>query len=161
KRHCVAWLPELREPAWDGRDPEGGRRATLRLLAQGPAWIFRGVLGADGFVGRPDLLKRVERPSALGAFGYVPATLKRRSSSVEPGDIHELQVHAMLLEPILGHLPASGWMYRPDGSASEIDLRATWPRFSMLIADLERVRRGELLTEGYRWSGCRRCPWQA
>jgi uncharacterized protein len=116
KRHCVAWLPELREPAWDGRDPKQGQRETLRLLAQGPAWIFRGVLAAEGFVARPDLLKRVERPSALGAFSYVPASLKRRSIPVQPGDVYELQLQAMLLEPILGRRPASGWIYRPDGS---------------------------------------------
>jgi len=159
KRHCVAWLPDLREPAWDGRDPEAGRRGTLELLAQGPAWIFRGVLADRGFLSRPDLLKRIERSSALGSFSYVPASVKRRSSPVEPGDVHELQLHAMLLEPLLHHVPESGWIYRPDGSADELDLRATWPRFGTLISDLERIRRGELLTEGYRCSGCRRCPW--
>jgi uncharacterized protein len=160
KRHCVTWLADLREPAWDGRNAAAGRRETVRLLQQGPAWIFRGVLGAPGMLARPDLLKRIERPSALGGFSYVPATVKRHSSAVEPGDVHELQFHALLLEPLLGQRPSSGWIYRPDGSAEEIDLRATWPRFETLLADLERIRRGELRTEGYRWSGCRRCPWK-
>jgi uncharacterized protein len=160
KRHCVAWLADLREPAWDGRDAELGRRETARLMAQGPAWIFRGVLSADGMLGRPDLLKRIARSSALGSFSYVPAAVKRHSSPVEPGDVHELQFQAYLLEPLLQQRPCSGWIYRPDGSAEEIDLLATWPRFETLMADLERIRRGELRTEGTRWSGCRRCPWK-
>jgi uncharacterized protein len=159
KRHCVAWLRDLEEPAWNGRDPEQGRRETLELLRRGPAWIFRGVLADRGFVARPDLLKRVGHPSALGSFSYVPASVQRRSGPVEPGDLHELQLHAMLLEPLLGRRPTVGWIYRPDGSATEVDLDATWPRFATLVADLQRIRRGELFTEGYRWSGCRRCPW--
>ncbi|HVE38677.1 MAG TPA: TM0106 family RecB-like putative nuclease [Planctomycetota bacterium] len=160
KRHCVSWLPDLREPAWDGRDPAAGGRETARLMAQGPAWIFRGILAAEGMLGRPDLLRRMERPSALGAFSYVPAALKRRSTPVESSDVRELQFHALLLEPLLGERPSSGWVYRPDGSAEEIDLRATRPAFETLIADLERIRRGDLRTEGYRWTGCRRCPWR-
>src|SRR6516225_4058727 len=57
KRHCVSWLTDLREPAWDGRNVDAGRRETARLLGQGPEWIFRGVLASEGKLGRPDLLK--------------------------------------------------------------------------------------------------------
>ena len=161
KRHCVAWLEDLREPAWDGRDRDAGARETIRLMTEGPAWIFGAPLAAEGTFARPDLLKRIDRASALGPFSYVPAAIKQRASRVEPGDVHELQFHALLLEPILHQVPTSGWIYRPDGSSEEIDLRVRWPRFETLLADLSRIRRGELLTEGYRWSGCRHCPWTA
>jgi uncharacterized protein len=160
KSHCVSWLPDLREPAWDGRDARSGARETARLLAQGPAWIFRGVLAREGMLARPDLLKRIERPSTLGPFSYLPAALKRHSSALESRDVHELHFQALLLEPLLGERPASAWIYRPDGSAEEIDLAGSRPAFETLMGDLERIRRGELRTEGYRWSGCRRCPWK-
>lgn len=159
KRQCVAWLPDVREPAWNGRDVLQGHRETVRLLEQGPAWIFGGVLAADGLEGRPDLLKRVAGRSRLGPFTYVPARIAPSARRAGSGDLHELQLHALLLEPLLGVLPASGWIYRPDGLSMEVDLRSSWPSFATLLEDLRRIARGDLLTEGYRCSGCRRCPW--
>jgi predicted RecB family nuclease len=158
KRHCVTWLADVREPAWDGG--EEGRLDTLRLLAAGPAWIFRGILTRDGMTGRPDLLQRVDGRSTLGPFSYAPAKVKLRSGPPTTSDLHELQFHALLLEPILGQLPKQGWIYGPDGAATEIDLRTGWDSFATLIDDLHRIGRGKLLTEGYRCAGCRRCPWR-
>ena len=156
-RHCVAWLPDVQEPAWSDR--EEGRLETLRLLAAGPAWIHRGLLVRDGMTGRPDLLQRVEGCSALGPFSYVPAQVKHRAGPVETADLRELQFHAFLLEPALGRLPTQGWLYGPDGRATELDLRASWGSFLTLIEDLLRIGRGELFTEGYRCAACRHCPW--
>lgn len=159
KRQCVAWLEDVQEPAWNGRDAIAGHRDTVRLMERGHAWILGGVLAADGLEGRPDLLKRVEGRSRLGPFTYVPARIAPSARGAAAGDVHELQFHALLLEPHLGVLPASGWIYRPDGLSMEVDLRSSWPSFSTLLDDLRRIARGELLTEGYRCSGCRRCPW--
>lgn len=158
KRHCVAWLADVREPAWDGG--EEGRLDTLNLLASGTAWIYRGVLVRDGMTGRPDLLQRVEGRSALGPFTYAPAKVNLRPGPPTTADLRELQFHALLLEPVLGRLPTQGWIYRPDGDATEIDLRTSWGSFTTLIDDLRRIGRGELMTEGYRCAGCRRCPWR-
>src|SRR5262245_39097502 len=77
KRQCVAWLSDLREPVWDGRNVEVGRRETQKLMEQGHGWIYGGVLADREFIGRPDLLKRVDHPSTLGSFSYAPARLKR------------------------------------------------------------------------------------
>ncbi len=159
KRQCVAWLSDLREPAWNGRDVETGCRETLKLMERGHAWIYGGVLAGSDAVGRPDLLKRVDAPSSLGPFSYAPAKLKRTSCLLETSDLRALQLQALLLEPILGHLPAQGWLYRPDGLSVEIDLKESWPSFATTLQDLRRIARGEIMTEGYRCSGCRRCPW--
>src|SRR5262245_41739713 len=150
KRHCIAWLPDVREPAWDGG--ENGRLDTLKLLAAGHAWIFRGVLKRDDLEGRPDLLQRVDGRSALGPFSYVPAKVKHRTGRPGTADLRELRLHALLLEPALGRLPTQGWVYGSDGSATELDLRTAWGSFTTLIDDLRRIGRGELLTEGYRCS---------
>lgn len=152
QRHCLVWLPELREP---GSDP----RETRKLLAEGHAWIYRAALAGDGLEGRPDLLRRVEGRSALGDFSYVPAKLKRRSGRAETADLRELQFHALLLEPLLGRLPTEGWIYGPDGGAVEVDLRRSWGSFLTLLEDLRRVARGDLLTDGYRSAACRGCGW--
>jgi predicted RecB family nuclease len=159
KRQCVAWLSDLREPVWDGRTVETGRHETLKLMEKGPAWIYGGVLADAEFVGRPDLLKRVERPSAVGPFSYAPAMLKQNSCRLETADVRALQLQALLLEPILGHLPSEGWLYRPDGLSMEVDLKETWPSFLTTLEDFRRIARGEILTEGYRCSECPRCPW--
>jgi predicted RecB family nuclease len=151
QRQCIAWLPDVQEPVGTGE--------TLKLLSAGHAWIYRGMLARDGMTGRPDLLQRVERRSALGSFEYVPAKVKRRAGPVETADLRELQMHALLLEPVLGRLPTQGWIYEPDGRALELDLRTSWGSFATLIEDLRRIGRGELLTEGYRCAACRRCPW--
>jgi predicted RecB family nuclease len=157
KRHCVAWLSDVQEPAWS--DGEEGRLETLKLLASGPAWIYRGLLVREEMTGRPDLLQRVEERSALGPFSYAPAKLSRRIGPPSRADLRELQFHALLLEPTLGRLPTRAWIYGPDGAATEIDLRTSWGSFASLIEDLRRIRRGELMTEGYRCPPCRRCPW--
>jgi uncharacterized protein len=159
KRQCVAWLSDLREPIWDGRNVEVGRRETQKLMEQGHAWIYGGVLADKEFVGRPDLLKRVDQPSSLGPFGYAPARLKRSSCRLEAADLRALQLQALLLVPILGHLPSEGWLYRPDGLSVEVDLQETWASFLTTLEDFRRIARGEILTEGYRCSGCRQCPW--
>jgi predicted RecB family nuclease len=157
KRHCLSWLPDVREPSWGSGDE--GRLDTIQLLEDGHAWIYRGVLARDGMTGRPDLLQRVEGRSALGPFSYVPAKVKSRTGPPETADLRELQFHALLLEPLLGKLPTQGWIYGPDGRSTELDLRTAWGSFTTLVEDLLRIRRGELMTEGYRCPACRRCPW--
>lgn len=159
KRHCLTWLPDVREPSWDAG--EEGRLETLQLLKAGHAWIYRGLLERDGMTARPDLLQRVEGRSALGPFSYVPAKVNLRAGPPETADLRELQFHALLLEPLLGRLPTQGWIYGSDGRSSELDLQTAWGTFATLVEDLRRIRRGEMMTEGYRCSACRRCPWTA
>src|SRR5688572_26136552 len=70
EQHYVTWLRgeglqvlDLAEHA----EPEAGTREAMR---QGVAVLYQAVLTGDGWRGHADILRRVERPSRLGAWSY-------------------------------------------------------------------------------------------
>jgi predicted RecB family nuclease len=159
RRRLVEWLPDLAEPSWDGLNVAAAFGKTRELMTAGRSWIYRGVLKREGMWGQPDLLRRVEGRSALGAYSYAPLKLKDRPGPATKRDLFELRIHALLLEPILAKRPRRGWIYLGPGQMTEVDLTKPSPEFDTLLSDLERIRRGEIVTEGCRVRDCAACPW--
>lgn len=160
-RRRVQWLTDLVEPIWDGEDPEAGVRTTLQLMGKGHAYVFRGHLAREGMRGRPDLLRRAEGASALGDFTYLPVLIRDEGDRVEKRDVYELLCLAHLLEGALGARPGRGEVWLPRGRVAPVELSPSSADFDALLADMDRVRRGEVVTEGYRCGECARCPWAA
>jgi uncharacterized protein len=159
RARAVRWIPDLAEPAWDGRDWEAGFRETHRLMREGRAWIGGGVLIGKGLRGQADLLRRVAGRSRLGIHSYVPVKLKEWPVRVEKRDVYELRTLGSLLQPVLGRPPRRGWIGLGPGRLVEIDLSSAGRGFELLLSDMRRIRNGEIATEGRRHAECARCPW--
>jgi predicted RecB family nuclease len=81
----------------EGRDVSDGAVAdTLAAMRQGTAVIVQAALLHRGWGGRADILRRVEKPSAMGAWSYEPTDTKL-ASETKAGTVLQLCVYADLL----------------------------------------------------------------
>src|SRR5512144_1826700 len=78
--------------------------ATVDAMRSGVDVIYQGFLFDGSWLGYPDFLCRVERPSALGTWSYevVDAKLAREAKA---GALLQVLVYADLLERVQGHPP--------------------------------------------------------
>jgi predicted RecB family nuclease len=102
------------DPSRDGAAPglDGtrlGAQQTVDAMQAGAEVIYQGVL-FDGvrWRGHSDFLRRVERPSALGAFGYEVADTKL-ARRVKPYFLLQLCFYSELVEAVQGVAPE--WMH--------------------------------------------------
>jgi len=80
ERHEKAYIDTLRaegltvvdltRPKDAGVMPAEALARTMAILRQGPNVVVQAAVGADGWFGYADVLRRVERPSALGGWSY-------------------------------------------------------------------------------------------
>ncbi len=96
---------------------------TLSAMQRGEPLIYQGVLVKEGWVGRPDFLLRVERPSSLGKHGYEPVDAKLARSE-KARAILQLCVYAELLEHVQGATPEHLWLALGSTTIEPIALRS-------------------------------------
>jgi uncharacterized protein len=108
--HEKAYLEHLRA---GGRDverfehpelTEAGAQATLGAMRRGVGAIAQAPLVRGRWRGIADVLLRVEAPSALGAWSYLPADTKL-AVETRGGTLLQLCVYAEILEGLQGRLP--------------------------------------------------------
>jgi len=130
------------EEVEDTRDPEKDSEVTLELMSQGVSMIYQGTITHDEWTGRPDLLKKVEGESALGAWYYVPVDIK---SAHNVSKYHRLQLmfYAVILEQLQGRFPSRGYIINKDGDEHEVMLGEYITEFHSFAEELERIRAGE------------------
>jgi len=90
-------------------EEEEGRRALERTLAAmfaGDPVIAQATLAVGRWLGRADVLLRVERPSGLGAWSYEPLDTKL-ARETKAGSILQLCLYAELLGEMQGVVPES------------------------------------------------------
>ncbi|MCW5715749.1 MAG: TM0106 family RecB-like putative nuclease [Bauldia sp.] len=78
--------------------------ATLEAMQRGVDVIVQASLRHGSWVGRPDLLQRVEVPSALGAWSY-EATDTKLTRETKGGTILQLSLYSDLLAAAQGSVP--------------------------------------------------------
>ena len=83
---------------------EDRARMTIEAMKSGVAYIVQAALLHEQWHGFADLLKRVERPSALGTFSYEAVDIKL-SKHPEPSHIIQLCVYSDLLGQCQGVRP--------------------------------------------------------
>ena len=143
---------------------------TKRLMAAGTPLIYHAYMEAGDLRGEPDLLEKVEKvehPSKLGAFAYIPTDIK--ASSVydkkrhpEPKEkfLLQLSAYAELLEHVQGWWPDTGKIIDAEGTANVLDLAGYRDRYREQRARLTRIRSNEETTVP-GWKGeCGNCQWQ-
>ncbi|MEB3167172.1 MAG: TM0106 family RecB-like putative nuclease [Synechococcaceae cyanobacterium] len=101
-----------------GRQEQADYDATLEAMRSGAAYIWQASLRNAEMRGSADLLERIERPSALGEWSYMPIECKL-SSHPRPIYLVQACAYCELLEPILGHRPEHFRLYLGGGRFEE------------------------------------------
>ncbi|MBW1897328.1 MAG: TM0106 family RecB-like putative nuclease, partial [Deltaproteobacteria bacterium] len=158
ERKCVSSLEDVVEPDWDEKAYEAGFESTVALMKAGHPWICQGVLLNESGVGLPDLLKKTAGSSSLGDHTYIPVDVKGHKA-VTKKDRYQLLGYAYLLESILGYRPSEGGIWLNTGEIAEVDLGRDVEDVEALLCEMEKIREGELVTEGYRCGQCNTCEW--
>lgn len=100
-------------------------QSTLNLMKKGEPLIYQGALQAeiDGvtYLGRPDILKKVEGESKLGNWSYIPVDIKS-SSSIKPLQRYQLIIYGWILDVLLKTKTLSGEIINIEGHHLSVDL---------------------------------------
>ena len=88
--------------------------ATQEAMASGADYIHQASLCNSEMCGRADLLKRVEKPSLLGEWSYIPVECKLASKPKTTFLIQAL-AYCELLSPLLGECPDQFELYLGGG----------------------------------------------
>lgn len=145
-------------PEYPDRDWEAGARATLEWMRKGASWIHQGVLLADGRLGVPDLLRKVDGASALGAHHYEVIDVK--SSGRARGD-QALQVmfYTRILAETQDRMPEHGGIVLKTG---ELRTFAT-ADYRAVAEDVERrvlaLQREPDSVRPFWQRSCESCHW--
>lgn len=89
-----------------------GAEALRRAMANRADVIVQAPLVVDGWAGRADILRRVQRPSTLGDWSYEPADTKL-AAETKGGTILQLCVYAEMLETLQGLPPEHFYVVTP------------------------------------------------
>jgi predicted RecB family nuclease len=83
-------------------------RATLAAMQRGDDVIVQGALAEDEWFGKPDILRRVSRPSVFGDWSYEVADTKL-SRETKAGTLLQLSLYSQMLEAAQAQAPE--WMH--------------------------------------------------
>ncbi|MDA7437485.1 TM0106 family RecB-like putative nuclease [Synechococcus sp. AH-601-P06] len=104
--HRIARLP--------GKQTEDDYTATKEAMAEGFAFIHQASLCQGGMRGSADLLRRIEQPSALGSWSYIPIECKL-ASKPKTTFLVQASAYCELLTPLLGYRPDQFELYLGGG----------------------------------------------
>jgi len=119
-RHEAAYLEHLGKQGltvenlghFDHKDEKRLLAETLALMERGAEVIAQGALRDGGWFGRPDVLRRVEKPSARWAWSYEVADTKL-ARETKATTILQLSLYSELLGKIQGTTPEFLWVVPP------------------------------------------------
>ena len=164
-------LPEVHEGLLKARgeyeavrdeDTDDAFQRTVALMQSGAQTIYGAVFVDGHWVGRPDVLERVEGQSDLGRWYYVAIDIKRLHTQKSVRDEHKLQgaFYAELLERVQGVRPTSGYIMTPDGTVMRYDLEAFEVEYRLTLKRIEAILAGEE-PEHALTTGCKASPFFA
>lgn len=166
--HESAYLEQLRaqglrvvELKNDG-NPTELAKLTEETMRAGPDVIFQATFLSGRLLGRADFLKRVERPSKLGAFGYeVQDTKLARSAKAK--FVVQLCFYSDLLAKVQGEEPHSMHLVLGDGTEQSFRV-ANYSRYFRQVRDqfLKFIegKAAAAATYPQRCAYCQYCPWR-
>lgn len=138
-------------------DQEEAYAQTLAYMKDGHQAIVGAVLMDRHWIGRPDILERVEGKSVFGSYYYVACDTKHTS---EPLDVHKLQgcFYAELLYRIQGVKPVQGYIITHKKESLSYDIASYEDRFRLTLEEIEKILAGKI-PEHFLSSGCKSSPW--
>ncbi len=114
---------------------------TQRQMQLGAKLIYQGALAHGSWIGRPDLLVRIDAPSRFGNWMYVPLDIKS-SHDLEKYQRMQLCFYAALLEIVQGAYPTKAGIVNADGQEIWFTPSEHIAEFELITAELEEIRAG-------------------
>lgn len=117
-QHEKAYLDHLKKSGFEYVSIEGieisdaSVKATCEAMNSGVPIIVQAALRSENFVGRADILKRIEKPSKFGSWSYEIIDTKL-SRDTKGGSILQLCLYADLLAEIQGFPPEHIYIVAP------------------------------------------------
>ena len=142
----------------EDRDFEAAARATAEAIRTGAEYIYQAVFLADGWRGLADFLERVERPSALGPFGYQVLDTKLAR---HPQPEHALQLcfYSSALGRIQGVEPEFAAVVLGTRERVAVRLRDVSAYYRRLVKRFESAVAGRGSTSPYPCEFCSSCDF--
>jgi predicted RecB family nuclease len=97
----------------DVKEREAASARTLDAMRAGVDVIVQGALSDGRWYGRPDVMRRIEKPSGLGAWSYEIADTKL-ARETRAGTILQLGLYSEMLSVAQGKLPERFYVVTPD-----------------------------------------------
>ena len=150
-----------------GEDPAEHLRKTLEEMHKGTDIIVQGALSEGHWFGRPDIMLRIEVPSALGSWSYEISDTKL-ARETKAGTILQLGLYSEMLAAAQGARPERFYVVTPDPIAPVSPYRVNdyaaylrWVRAQML-ATVSRPH-AEIAADNYPdpVDHCEICHWQS
>ncbi|MCK5941639.1 MAG: TM0106 family RecB-like putative nuclease [Planctomycetes bacterium] len=143
-------------PSYPERDFDAGAAATERLLRDGVALVHQAVLRAEDRLGLPDLLRKVDGDSELGAHHY--EVLDVKTSGRTRGDqILQVVFYTRLLAELQGRMPTHGAIILKDGREERFEVRDYLAACDEVVDELRRLREQPERSRPFFQLGCSSC----
>lgn len=137
--------------------------ATHKAMESGADIIVQGALRSGTWVGRPDILRRIDKPSAQWAWSYEALDTKL-AREARAGAVLQLCLYSELLEGIQGVAPDYAWVVMPGEPFTEQAFRlAEFAAYYRRVKDLLLRRLTTAPAETYPEpvEYCEVCRWFA
>lgn len=157
REHELLLLKDRTVAEVDSDDLDEAALQTLELMKKGEGTIYKGVLIHEEWVGRPDILERVEGKSRFGDWYYVACDIKR---SRHLKDEYRFQgvFYAKILERIQGVAPTMGYVMRPNTDVEGYLLEDFDTQFHLTLDSIEEILEGKR-DPHFLTSGCKQSPY--
>ena len=135
---------------------------TVDAMRAGARTIVQGVLQDGVWRGRTDILQRVERPSALGAWSY-EVTDTKLARETKGGTILQLSLYSDLLTSVQGIAPESMYVVTPNSGFAPQKYRvadyAAYYRSVRRGLEARLAKHDEVVTYPEPQEHCEICRW--
>lgn len=124
-----------------GKQTEADYAATREAMAEGVEFIHQASLCNEEMRGSADLLRRVDRPSLLGEWSYIPIECKL-ASKPKTTFLVQASAYCELLTPLLGHRPDQFELYLGGGKFQPYGTDQFWAWYQLLRQRYLQFREG-------------------
>ena len=114
-----------------GKQSDADYDATQDAMRRGVEYIHQASLRNNAMRGSADLLKRIDQPSSLGSWSYVPIECKLASKPKTTFLVQAL-AYCELLTPHLGNRPEQFELYLGGGTFKEFRTKDFWAWYQQL-----------------------------
>lgn len=139
--------------------------ATLQAMQRGARVIYQATFFDGRFIGHADFLRRVEKPSGLGDYGYEVVDTKL-ALAAKAYYLVQLCNYSEHLERLQGRLPEFGHVVFGNGEEQRFRMndymayyRHLKRAFLEYVANPEFDQAGDAATYPFRCGHCEICPW--
>jgi len=130
---------------------------TLTLMKKGAETIYKGALVHGHWVGRPDVLEKVEGRSNFGNWYYVASDIKR-SSQLKTEYKFQGVFYAQILRKLQGVRPVNGYVIHANGVVDSYLINDFYTEFHLTLDSIQEILDGEDKPH-FLTSGCKQSPW--